>query len=388
MSFYDRLGLDRDASDAQIRRAYRRLARRWHPDLNPGNAEAAQQYAAITEAYETLVDPVRRRAYDAAGTAVPPQVVAPAAFAGFDFSLTVQGGQASTFGDLFVDVFRQAAGGAATPGRGGDLLVDLTLTLEDILHGTTRTLTVQRRVACGLCRGAGVLEAAPSACRVCGGSGQQRLGRGHMVFVRACEGCGGQGLVRQRPCHGCHGHGLHEVRQPVSITVPPGLVEGDELVQGAQGHAGVRGGPPGDLRVRIHVAADARLTRHGDDLHLALPVAIHEAVLGARVPVPTLDGVVTVRVPPGTQTGQRLRLRERGLPTRRGDGRGDLVLDVHLVLPPVIDARGRALMQEFARLHPEDVREGWWAGAVVPDVPPDREDVGTDAAESRLTKAE
>lgn len=388
MSYYDRLGLDREASDAQIRRAYRRLARRWHPDLNPGNAEAAQQYAAITEAYDTLVDPVRRRAYDASGRAPTPVTAAPAAFAGFDFSLTVQGAQASTFGDLFVDVFRDAAVGARVPGRGGDLTVTLTLTLADVLHGTTRTLPVQRRVACGLCQGVGVLDAPPTACRGCGGSGEQRLGRGHMVFVRSCEGCGGQGVVRQRTCHGCHGHGMHEATEVVSILVPPGLADGDELVQAGQGHAGARGGAPGDLRVRIHVAADAHLTRHGDDLHLTLPVAIHEAVLGARLPVPTLDGVITVRVPPGTQTGQRLRLRDRGLPNRRGDGRGDLVLEVRLVLPPVIDARGRALMQEFGRLHPEDVREAWWAGAFAPGQSADRNDARTEAAESRLTKAE
>lgn len=358
MSLYDRLGLDRDASEAQVRRAYRRLARRWHPDLNPGNAEAARQYAAITEAYETLVDPARRRAYDAAG-ATPPQPPAAPAFAGFDFSLTVQGAQASTFGDLFVDVFRQAAG-HGTVARGSDVHAEVTVGLGDVLRGAVRTLDVQRRVPCGLCRGAGVLEAAPVACRACGGSGQQRLGRGHMVFVRACESCQGMGIVRQRTCHGCHGHGHHDVRQTVTVELPPGLADGDEFVRPGEGHAGLRGGPPGDLRLRVHVTPDARVTRSGHDLHMALPVAVHEAVLGARIAVPTPEGTVSVRVPPGVQTGQRLRLRDRGVPSRRTGERGDLVLEVQLVLPPVIDARGRALMQEFARLHPEDVRAAWW----------------------------
>ena len=358
MSLYDLLGLDRDATEAQVRRAYRRLARRWHPDLNPGNAEAAHRYAVITEAYETLVDPVRRRAYEASGGAPPAPSPAPA-FAGFDFSLTVQGAQASTFGDLFVDVFRQAAGHGHGASRGADIHTDLTLTLAEVLHGSTRTLDVVRRVPCRLCRGQGLLEAAPSACRPCGGTGQQRLGRGHMVFVRPCESCHGQGVVRQRPCHGCHGHGQHEATQAVTITVPPGLGDGDELVRSGEGHAGTRGGPAGDLRLRVQVAPDARLSRVGNDLHLTLPVAVHEAVLGARVTVPTFDGPVQVRVPPGTQTGQRLRLRERGVPSRRTGQRGDLVLEVHLVLPPVLDARSRALMQEFARLHPEDVRAGW-----------------------------
>src|SRR5918993_5834141 len=182
MSAYDLLGLDRDASEAQVRRAYRRLARRWHPDLNPGNAEAARRYAAITEAFETLVDPVRRRAYDASGVPAPAAPVPAPAFAGFDFSLAVQGAQASTFGDLFVDVFRQAAGGSSSTAYGTDLHRDVTLTLAEVVHGTVRHLEVQRRVACELCRGQGVLEAAPVSCRTCGGSGQQPLRRGPLGF--------------------------------------------------------------------------------------------------------------------------------------------------------------------------------------------------------------
>ena len=181
-----------------------------------------------------------------------------------------------------------------------------------------------------------------------------------MVFVRACESCHGAGVVRQRPCHGCQGHGQHGGTDTVTVTLPAGLMDGDEIVPPGDGHAGVRGGPPGDLRLRVRVAPDARITRVGNDLHMTLPVAVHEAVLGARLAVPTVDGPVSVRVLPGTQTGQRLRLRERGVPARRTGRRGDLVLEVQLVLPPVIDARGRELMQEFARLHPEDVRAGWF----------------------------
>jgi molecular chaperone DnaJ len=369
MSPYDLLGLDRDASEAQVRRAYRRLARRWHPDLNPGNAEAARQYAAITEAFEILVDPTRRRTFDASGPAPAAPAAAPAAFAGFDFSLTMQGADASTFGDLFVDVFRQAAGGVPTLSRGADIHADVTITLGDVLNGATRDIDVHRRVACRLCRGLGVLDAPPMACRQCAGSGQQRLGRGHMVFVRACESCEGTGVVRQRACHGCHGHGQHDATTTVTVTLPPGLADGDHLVQAACGHAGVRGGMPGDLHLRVHVPADDRLARVGNDLHMTLPVAVHEAVLGARVLVPTVDGPLSVRVPAGIQTGQRIRLRERGVPSRKTGRRGDLVLDVQLVLPPVIDARGRELMQEFARLHPENVRAGWFAAPVADAVP-------------------
>ncbi|BCS34163.1 chaperone protein DnaJ [Luteitalea sp. TBR-22] len=360
MTPYELLGLGADATEAQVRRAYRRLARRWHPDLNPGNADAARRYAAITEAFELLVDPARRRAYDASGAAAP-SVAAPPAFAGFDFSLAMHGADASTFGDLFVDVFRQAAGHHdGRPVRGVDLHTEITLTLEDVLRGGNRRLELSRRIACRLCRGHGRLDAPAAPCRACAGSGQQRLGRGHMVFVRPCEPCQGRGVVTARTCHGCHGHGQHEATTAVDVVVPPGLDDGDELVQAGAGHAGVRGGAPGDLRIRVRVAPDARVRRVGDDLHMTLPVAVHEAVLGARVPVPTPDGPVTVRVPAGIQSGQRLRLRERGVPSRRTGARGDLVLDVVLVLPPVIDARARGLMQEFARLHPEDVRAGWY----------------------------
>jgi molecular chaperone DnaJ len=359
MSAYDLLGLDRDASEAHVRRAYRRLARRWHPDLNPGNAEAARRYAAITEAFETLVDPIRRRAYDASGGSALPPPATPPAFAGFDFSLAVQGAQASTFGDLFVDVFRQAAGGASGQPRGADLHAEITLTLAEVLHGTTRQLEVQRRVACRMCGGSGVLEAPPAPCRACGGAGQQRLGRGHMVFVRPCDACHGAGVVRHRPCQGCQGHGQHDAMESVRIDLPPGLADGDQIVRSGEGHAGSHGRPAGDLHLRVRVAPDARVTRVGNDLHMVLPIGVHEAVLGARVMVPTADGPVSVRVPAGIQAGQRLRLRERGVPSRRSGTRGDLVLEVQLVLPPVIDARGRELMREFARLHPENVRAHW-----------------------------
>ncbi len=361
MSPYDLLGLDRDASEAQVRRAYRRLARRWHPDLNPGNTEAARRYAAITEAFEILVDPNRRRAWDASGAVAPAPAPAPAAFAGFDFSLTMQGAQASTFGDLFVDVFRQAASAGTGASRGTDIYAEVVITLADVLHGASRHIDVARRVACRMCHGLGVLEASPVPCRVCGGAGQQRLGRGHMVFTRPCEACHGAGAVRRRACHGCHGLGHHDAVAAVTVAIPPGLEDGDEIIRHGEGHVGARGGAPGDLRVRVRVAPDPRLTRQGHDLHMTLPVAVHEAVLGARISVPTAEGPVSVRVPPGIQSGQRLRLRERGLPSRSLGRRGDLVLEVQLVLPPVIDARAKALMQEFARLHPEDVRTGWIA---------------------------
>lgn len=364
MRLYQLLGLDRGASDADVRRAYRRLARRYHPGLNPGNEDAARKYTEVTEAFETLSDPARRRAYDERGETGRAEPAVGAAFAGFDFSVAVQGASASTFGDLFGDVLRAAAGAGTVRQRaaGADLHVELTLTLAEVVHGATRVLTITRRVSCVTCRGTGRLERAPSRCRTCEGSGQVKLARRHMAFVQPCGVCGGAGVERDGPCPACQGRGQQSRTDDHVLTLPPGLADGDEWREAGLGHTGLGGGPAGDLRVRIHVEADPLWRRDGDDLHHVLRVAVHEAVLGTRVVLDTPDGPVRVRIPPGTQGGQRLRLRERGVPSRRTGRRGDLVLAVQIVLPRVIDQRAFDLMREFARLHPDDVRSDEAAG--------------------------
>jgi molecular chaperone DnaJ len=359
MTLYELLGVSREATDADVRRSYRRLARRYHPELNPGNPDAAARYAAITRAYETLVDPARRAAYDQ-GRDVGAEEAAGLAFAGFDFSQSVTGGAATTFGDLFVDVFRAAATAVqqGPRGAGADVHVEVALTLRDVMHGATPAVDVARRVACGGCAGTGRIEGPGVSCARCHGAGQLRLARGHMMFVRVCDACRGDGVVRLGTCGRCRGTG-HETRvDRLHLRLPPGLADGDEWHERGRGHVGAQGDPPGDLKVRIRVVPDARFTRTGDDLQCTLPVAVHEAVLGARLTIDTPDGDVPVRILPGTQGGTRLRLRGRGVPSRRTGVRGDLLVDVQLVLPQVIDARGRDLMREFARLHPDDVRRG------------------------------
>lgn len=359
MGLYDILGLDRGASAASVQRAYRRLVRRYHPDLNPGDAEAARLYGEVTRAFEILSDPVRRRQYDEGGTVPSGADAGEVAFAGFDFSVTVEGGAATTFGDLFVDVFRAAADARAAAGSsaGGDVHAEVVLSLADVIHGAVRTVPVARRVTCQPCAGVGQIDRPPVRCGACQGQGHVRLARGHMTFVRPCEACRAEGVVRHGPCPACQGTGLQTRVETHVVRLPPGVMDGEERRERGLGHAGAGGATPGDLRIRVRVPTDDRWERRDDDLHVTVPVAIHEAVLGTRLDLETPDGLVRLRVPPGTQGGQRLRLRERGVPSRRTGKRGDIVVTIRLVLPRVIDARGRELMAEFARLHPDDVRK-------------------------------
>jgi molecular chaperone DnaJ len=353
MNFYVVLGIRREASAEDVRRAYRRLARKYHPDINPGDRAAADAYRQITEAYETLVDPQRRRDYDAHQEPAPPAAAVEPnyRFAGFDFSMHVEGPKATSFGELF------AASPGLHPERGADLHATVDLTLEEAARGVERRVTLTRLERCGPCAGRGVIRSPEVPCRFCEGTGEVRTARGHMVFRRVCSACAGQGVTRHRPCAACGGEGVGVRADAVTVSVPPGLDDGALLTVPGEGHAGRRGGPPGDLRLAVRLLPPPVFARDGHDLLITVPIAVHEAGLGARIEVPGLDGPVRLRVPPGTQSGQSFRLRERGLPSARGGGRGDQVVTVRIVMPNVLDERSKALLEEFGRLHPEDVRK-------------------------------
>lgn len=359
MDLYVVLGLERTATVADIKRAYRRLARRYHPDINPGDRMAAAQFRQIAEAYETLSDPDRRRRYDALGVVNAVGEEATFGFEGFDFSVTVTGESAPTFGDLFAEVLQSRGDrrDEAVPERGADLHQTLTLGFEDAMRGGQYGLTVTRQEHCRACRGTGRLEASESRCMPCHGSGSVRSVRGHMVFAKPCEHCGGTGRVRQTRCVTCGGQGVETRTEILSVTIPAGLQDGARIRVAGLGHAGVRGGEHGDLYVLVSVTPHPLFRRDGDDLHLTLPVAIHEAALGARIDVPSIDGLARLRVPPGTQSGQRFRLRERGAPSQRDGRRGDLVIEVRLVLPKLLDERSKEILREFGRINSEDVRK-------------------------------
>ncbi|MFN8062689.1 MAG: J domain-containing protein [Vicinamibacterales bacterium] len=365
MDYYVVLGVSREASAQQIRRAYQRLARRFHPDVNPGDQAAAERYQVIVRAFETLTDPERRHQYDAGESRATAPGVAPRTFAfeGFDFTVATDAARASTFSELFGDVLTQAAGLSTgrVAERGADLHCDVRLPFEDALRGATRTIAVLRLDRCPACDGHGRVRVPDTPCQSCAGTGTVRGARGHLVFARPCPSCDGSGVQLERACQECHGDGLTPRTELSKVTIPAGAVPGLQLRLADKGNAGRRGGRPGDLIVRVSVDEHPWLTRDGDDLRLRVPVTLHELTLGAKVDIPTLEGTCKLRIPPGAQPGQRLRLRERGAPLADGRVRGDLIVELALVLPRLADERSKELMREFAALNPQDVRAAWMA---------------------------
>jgi molecular chaperone DnaJ len=356
MDFYVILGVEQKASCADVERAYTRLARRYHPDINPGDSEAAAFFRRVTEAYETLKDPERREAYDAGGT---PRVVSRQAsveFRGFDFSTPATGASA-TFGELFSDVLtRPPEDHKEDAERGSDLFGEVPLSFEDALRGSECRLTITRLDACAACGGIGVRRAASARCEVCHGRGATQWRRGHMVFSKACEPCGGSGRQQQRPCSACRAEGTAALTEEITIQVPAGVTDGARMRVAGKGNAGRRGGRSGDLYITASVASHRFFGRQGDDLTLEVPIGVHEAALGATILIPTIDGKTELAVPAGTQSGQQFRLPQLGAPSPRTGSRGDLLVGVRIVLPPLENERSRELLREFGRINSSDVR--------------------------------
>ncbi len=360
MNFYAVLGIDRDASPAEIKRAYTRLARRYHPGINPGDRAAEAMFERVSKAYETLIDPRRRQQYDSGGARPEPDSVTTSfVFSEFDFSSPMQGPQASTFTELFAEVLHPVP--AVPDGRtedGADIHTSLTVSFGDAVAGAERQVIVTRQVVCGGCSGLGYVMTAEGECRKCGGSGHVRWARGHMVFSKLCGSCHGSGRQSSATCAVCGGQGRSVRAESMPVRVPSGIVDGATLRLEQAGHAGRHGGRTGDLYVTVRVEEHEFFRRHGDDLLCVLPVAIHEAALGAEIEAPSLEGPVTLRIPPGTQAGQRLRVAGRGMPTI-GGRRGDLLFEVRIVLPAALDDRSKELLREFGRINATDVREAF-----------------------------
>jgi molecular chaperone DnaJ len=358
MDLYELLGIARGATLIDIKRSYKRLARKYHPDINPGDHTAEARFKEITRAYETLSDPERRLRYDAGSLSAASASVS-FEFEGFDFSSGVPHADAPTFGDLFAEVFSQRQDTQrAEPARGADLHASVSLTFDEAMRGARRQITLTRRDTCQPCRGAGMLKIAESRCQRCQGSGLLRSRRGSMVFSKSCDTCGGSGRLEYTACGRCGGLGVEMRSETITVGIPAGVSDGARIRVPEKGNVGERQGRAGDLYLAVQVAPHETFVREGDDFHIVVPIGVHEAALGARIEVPAPDGTARLRVPPGTQTGQRFHIRERGAPSPRSGERGDLVVEVRIALPKVLDERSKELLREFGRINEDQLRRG------------------------------
>ncbi len=357
--YYEVLGVARDAPADDVKKAYRKLALKYHPDRNPGDAEAEARFKEAAEAYEVLSDEQKRAHYDRFGHSAPQ----PGGFAGgaaggadpFDIFEQVFGGRG---GSIFDELFGGGGGRRAGPPRGSHLRVDVDLAFEEAARGARKTITLRRHQTCATCSGSGAAAGSGrTRCAQCGGVGQVRQAAfgGFMHVAQTCPRCGGEGSTLDRPCGPCSGSGRELKKTDITVTFPAGIEDGTQMRLRGEGESGPRGGPAGDLFVVVRVRPHDVFRRHDDDLLVDLPVSFADAALGAEVAVPTLDGKETVRLRPGTQSGETLRVRGKGLPNMHdGRHRGDLVATVEIEVPRGLTARQRELLEEFRKIENEN----------------------------------
>jgi len=339
--YYEVLGVARDANDAAIKKAFKRLAMKYHPDRNQDNAEAIDKFKEAREAYDILSDAQKRAAYDQYGHA---GVDASAGGAGF-------GGGGANFSDIFGDVFGDifgGGGGRSRSFRGSDLRYNMELGLEDAVAGTTVQIKIPTLVACKTCDGSGAKKgSSPVTCSTCGGTGQVRIQQGFFSVQQTCPHCHGQGKTITDPCGDCHGQGRIEERKTLSVKVPPGVDNGDRIRLSGEGEAGENGGPAGDLYVQIHVMPHPIFERDGSNLLCEVPISVATAALGGELEVPTLNGRVKLKIPAETQTGRMFRLKGKGVKPVRGGITGDLICKVVIETPVKLTSKQKELLREF-----------------------------------------
>lgn len=354
--YYKLLGVGKTASDKDIKQAYRKLARKYHPDVNPGDKTAEDRFKEISEAYEVLSDPDKRQKYDQFGDQWRnvQQGRPGASYSSTDFDFDLGGG----VGDIFETLLGGRGGnGRRPPRRGEDLQYQLDVTLEEAVSGASRTLTVSAPETCSTCRGSGGKPGAgTSTCPACKGSGRGRTIAGISLAGDVCERCSGSGQVPKEPCPTCRGEGAVEWTRRVEVKIPKGVFEGAKVRVAGQGGAGGPGVSPGDLMLHVRMQSHPLFERKEDDLYVDLPVTFTEAALGAEVEVPTVTSKVTTRLPGGVQSGQTLRLAGLGVPHLRGGGAGDLLARIKVTVPKNVSPRERELIEELQRLRPENPR--------------------------------
>jgi molecular chaperone DnaJ len=349
--YYEVLGLNRDASEEEIKKAYRKLAMKYHPDRNPGNQDAEEKFKEAKEAYEVLSDAKKRAAYDAYGHAgVDPSAGAGAAGAGF-------GNFGDVFGDLFGEIFGNGPGarGRSNVYRGADLRYNLEISLEDAARGTETLIRIPTMDECERCHGTGAEPGSkPTSCPTCGGYGQVRMQQGFFSIQQTCLKCHGSGKFVETPCTACRGAGRVKRQKTLSVKIPAGVNEGDRIRLSGEGEAGVNNGPPGDLYVVIHLRQHEVFTRDGNDLHCEMPISFTTAALGGEIEIPTLDGAAKIRIPPETQTGKTFRLRGKGIKGVRSNTRGDLLCHVVVETPVNLTPRQKELLEELESINAAD----------------------------------
>jgi molecular chaperone DnaJ len=356
--YYEVLGVKRDAGDSEIKSAYRKLAMKYHPDKNPDNKEAEEKFKEAAEAYSVLSDADQRARYDRFGHAG----VSSSAAGGFGGGFS---GGFPGFEDILGDLFGFNFGGGGRRGsqvqRGVDLRYDLELTLEEVAVGMKTQIRVPRMETCEKCTGTGAAEgSSPTTCTTCAGAGQVRYQQGFFSVTRTCAQCKGSGKVIKDPCRDCRGDGRIRRERILDIKIPPGVDEGSRLRVQGEGEAGIGGGPSGDLHVVIHVREHDVFDRQDNNLICQVPVTFAQAALGADIKVPTLDGEETLPIPEGTQTGSIFRLRNRGIVSLSGSGKGDLLVVVNVVTPTRLNREQRKLFEELAKVENKEIDKGFF----------------------------
>jgi len=377
--YYQILGIKRDAKPDEIKKAYRRLARKYHPDVNPGDKAAEERFKLMSEAHDVLSDPKKRSVYDRFGQYSDNLADAAARgagpssggrtspgfdFSGFDWSTsgsTSSGGGSSSFRDIFADLF---GGGASKekepprpqPQRGADIEMPLALSFEEAINGITTNITVNRSEQCSRCNGAGDIGGPVVVCSTCKGTGQVQRAGGRLRFAQECTDCGGTGR-RRAPCSLCHGKGTTSKTETVKVRIPAGVETGSRVRIPGKGEGGRLGAQAGDLHIITNVGQHKYFTRKGDNIYVTVPITVPEAALGAKIEVPTVDGKTQLRIPPGTQSGQKFRLRDRGAPSLRNPGaKGHQFVEVQVTLPKVISEETKELLREYSKLNSSNPR--------------------------------
>jgi molecular chaperone DnaJ len=359
--YYEILGIKKGASEAEIKKAFRKLARKYHPDVNPGDKAAEQKFKEMNEANEILSDPKKRKQYDQFGHAAfdPGFGQGGSAGPGPGFGGFSRGGE-SFRGGGFDDIFGNIFGNRARPqgpSKGEDITYSVEVDLEDAIFGRTMQVDLQRNVACGACSGSGAQPGTSRrTCPTCMGSGSVAQGKGFMQIAQVCPTCRGEGTINPSPCRTCGGNGDVQKSERINVKIPAGVDNGSKVRMAGMGGTGERGGPAGDVYIITKIRPHGYFERKGDNLYSEANVTVKEAVLGDKIEIPTVDGMVSLTLPPGVQTGQQLKLKGKGVPHFGGGGVGDHYVTIKVVTPTVISERGKEILRELDAMHPLEPR--------------------------------